>query len=152
MKKISLPILICSVVLSSCNTEDNGLVTKESPYTVETTYKRLQAIIDNNPNLKILLELDHSKNAASVGLELNATRIIMFGNPKLGTPLMQASETVAIDLPQKIIIYATDKNTAKITYNNPMYLKKRHAIEGKDAILQKISDALNMITDKAIEA
>lgn len=130
---------------------ENTLIIKESPYDLEVTYNKLRTIIDNNPNLKIILELDHSKNAASVDLALNPTKIIMFGNPKLGTPLMQASPTVSIDLPQKITVYTNANSEVKIAYNNPMYLKERHQIEGKDEILNKINGALNTITDKVIE-
>jgi len=129
-----------------------NLIIKDSPHDVETTYSKLKTILTNNPKLKILLELDHSKNAASVDLNLNATKIIMFGNPNLGTPLMQASQTTSIDLPQKIIVYAGDDAQTKIAYNNPMYLKERHGIEGKDEILEKIMGALNNITNKVIEA
>ncbi|WP_299017772.1 DUF302 domain-containing protein [uncultured Polaribacter sp.] len=151
MKHLTLTILICTLFMSCKTEQQNGLVTKDSPYNVEITYNKLRTIIDTNPNLKILLELDHSKNAASVDLELNSTKIIMFGNPKLGTSLMQASPTASIDLPQKIIVYTTDNKTAKIAYNNPTYLKERHNIEGKDAILLKITDALDNITNKVIE-
>ena len=94
-----------------------NLIIKDSPHDVETTYNKLKTILTNNPKLKILLELDHSKNAASVDLNLNATKIIMFGNPNLGTPLMQASQTTSIDLPQKIIVYAGDDRQTKIAYN-----------------------------------
>jgi len=129
---------------------DTGLIVKDSAQDVATTYAKLRTVIDNNPNLKILMELDHSANAAKVGLELEDTRIIMFGNPKLGTPLMQASPTTAIDLPQKIIVYATASGT-KIAYNDPMYLKSRHGISGADPILEKVNGALDAITNKAIE-
>ncbi len=128
---------------------ENNLIIKDSPYTVETTYTKLRTLLEGNPNLKILLELDHSKNAASVGLDLEPIKIIMFGNPKLGTPLMQASPTVSIDLPQKIIVY-TEASKTKIAYNNPLYLKERHAIVGRDEVFQKITHALHIITDKVI--
>ncbi len=128
---------------------ENGLITKESPYSVDATYTKLRSLLENNPNLNILFELDHSKNAASVDLELPPTRIILFGNPKLGTPLMQASPSTAIDLPQKILVY-TDGEGTKIAYNDPMYLQQRHGIEGKNAILEKVSKALQTITDRVI--
>lgn len=146
-------IILVTIFLTSCksNKMENTLIIKNSPYNFETTYTKLKNIISNNPNLKILLELDHSKNAASADLELNATKIIMFGNPKLGTPLMQASPTASIDLPQKIIVYTTDKGDTKIAYNNPAYLQERHQIEGKEDILTTITGALNTITNKVIE-
>lgn len=139
--------------LMSCNTKSenasNGLITKESSYDFDTTYNNLRTIIDSNPNLKILLELDHSKNAASVDLKLNQTKIILFGNPKLGTPLMQSNQTTSIDLPQKIIVFSDEKGNTNITYNDPFYLKQRHGINDKDEVLEKISNALRKITDKA---
>jgi uncharacterized protein (DUF302 family) len=130
---------------------DNGLIIKNSPYDIDTTYTKLRSILHNNPNLKILLELDHSKNASSVDLELNPTKIIMFGNPKLGTPLMQAGSTVSIDLPQKIVVYAVDTTSSKIVYNDPQYLQSRHGIKGREEVLTTISNALNNITNKVIE-
>jgi len=129
---------------------EHGLIIKDSPFDLDITYNKLKTIISNNPNLKILLELDHSKNAASVDLKLNSTKIIMFGNPKLGTPLMQTCQTTSIDLPQKIIIYSDNNSRTKIAYNDPLYLKKRHNIEGNDNILDTIANALNNITNKVI--
>ena len=129
---------------------ENGLVIKDSPYDIERTYSTLKTLLTNNPNLKIILELDHSANAASVDLKLSPNKIILFGNPKLGTPLMQASATTSIDLPQKIIVYAAADGSTKIAYNNPMYLKKRHQIEDMDAVIDKVSGALNTITNTVI--
>jgi len=74
----------------------------------------------------------------------------MFGNPNLGTPLMQNSPVTGLDLPQKILIWQDDQGQVKVSYNDPLYLKNRHGIEGKDEILQKISSALDMLTNKAI--
>lgn len=150
MKYLNL-ITLLSILLTSCNTKtmNNGLIIKDSPYNVETTYNNIKTIINNNPNLKVLLELDHGKNALNVDLELNDTKIILFGNPKLGTPLMQVNQTIGIDLPQKIIIYSDNKTNSKIAYNDPLYLKERHLIEGKDTVFETISNALNIITNKA---
>ncbi len=128
-----------------------GVITKVSAQNFEQTYKTVVNIITNNPNLKIIAELDHQANAASVGLELNPTRIIMFGNPKLGTPLMQKAQTTGLDLPQKILIWQDDQDNVHISYNDPMYLKGRHDIEENDDVLLKISNALDTITGKAIQ-
>jgi uncharacterized protein (DUF302 family) len=129
---------------------ESGLVTKQSSFDFEETYSRLRTIIDNNPNLKIILELDHSKNAGSVDLTLRPTKIIMFGNPKLGTPLMNSSATASLDLPQKIVVFTDEKGLTHLTYNDPNYLMSRHNIEGQEAVLQKVSGALNKITNAAI--
>jgi uncharacterized protein (DUF302 family) len=126
------------------------LIEKESKQSFEETYASLKNTLEANPNLKILLELDHSKNAASVDLKLPPTRIILFGNPKLGTVLMKENQTAGIDLPQKILLTEKD-GVVKVSYNNPAYLKERHQLGDAVAeVLQKISGALDTITNIAI--
>ncbi len=129
--------------------ENNGLVVKQSKFDFNTTYAKLHDVLESNPNLKIILELDHSKNAASKDLQLRPTKIILFGNPMLGTPLMQNSATVALDLPQKIVVFEAD-NMVQVAYNDPLYLKNRHGIDNSDEVLTKIAGALNKITDVAV--
>lgn len=129
-----------------------GIITKTSNQGFEETYIKLRNIIENNPNLKIILELDHTKNAASVDLKLNPTRIIMFGNPKLGTPLMNATSYLGLDLPQKILVTQSADGKVEVSYNDPMYLKDRHKIEGMEEVLTKVKGALHTITDAAISA
>ena len=130
---------------------DNGIITKLSQQNFENTYAKLRSIIDNNPNLKILMELDHQANAAKVDLELPPTRIIMFGNPRLGTPLMLGGDYTGLDLPQKILVSERDGQVT-LSYNDPTYLKGRHNISGKDEVLQKVTGALDKITSAASEA
>ena len=129
---------------------DTGIITKTSQQSFEATYEKLKNIISNNPNLKILLELNHQSNAASVGLDLPPTRIIMFGNPKLGTPLMASGDLTGLDLPQKILVSERD-GVVSISYNDPMYLMKRHNIAGQEAVLQKVAGALDKISSAASE-
>lgn len=159
MKNIVNKLFIANLIilLFSCNTSTqtkhtmgttNGLVIKQSKFDFNTTYDKLHSIIEANPNLKIILELDHSKNAASKDLELRPTKIILFGNPMLGTPLMQASATSAIDLPQKIVVFE-EKGQVNIAYNDPIYLKERHSIENLNEVITKIANALDNITNKA---
>jgi len=127
----------------------NGIIEKVSAQNFEATYQKLRQIIDDNPNLNIMLELDHQANAAKVGLTLNPTRIIMFGNPKLGTPLMLSSQSTGLDLPQKILVTEDQEGVTKVSYNDPLYLKDRHTILERDEILQKIAGALDKITNGA---
>lgn len=77
----------------------NGLVTVESTYGFEETYDRLKGAIEKNDQLSIIAEVDHAANAKSVGMDLRPTRLIVFGNPKLGTQLMQSEQSAGIDLP-----------------------------------------------------
>lgn len=129
---------------------ETGIITKTSQVNFEQTYQQLRTVIDNNPNLKIIAELNHQGNAATVDLELLPTRIIMFGNPRLGTPLMQNAQTIGLDLPQKILVYQEASGVVKVAYNDPLYLKNRHGITENEAILEKISGALNKLTEVAI--
>lgn len=152
---IRLLALLCSIILLfslNCTPPvekfDDGIIIKTSSNSVDSTYQKLRRLISSNPNLTIVAELDHQKNAASVNLELAPTRIILFGNPKLGTPLMQQSQIAGIDLPQKILIFE-DSNIVKIVYNDPYYLNKRHELAELDEILKTMSNALNMLTEKA---
>lgn len=130
--------------------DTNGLIIKTSKHDFDTTYQNIHDSLTANPNLKIILELDHSANAAKADLELLPTRIILFGNPKLGTPLMLANRTVSIDLPQKFIVYQETSGAVKVAYNDPAYLQARHSLEGKDEVLAKVSGALDKISNAAI--
>ncbi len=129
-------------------TAQQGVITKRSTKNFEDTYAALVELIQNNPNLKIVAQLDHQANAASVGLTLNPTKIIMFGNPRLGTPLMQSSQTTGLDLPQKMLVWENDKGEVYVSYNDPAYLKNRHAFE-KNEVLEKMKGALDKISNVA---
>lgn len=128
----------------------NGLIIKTSNHDFDTTYQKIHDALAANPNLKIILELDHSANAAKADLDLLPTRIILFGNPKLGTPLMLTNRTVSIDLPQKFIVYEEASGTVKVAYNDPTYLKERHNLESKDEIIDKVTGVLDKISNLAI--
>lgn len=129
---------------------NNGLIQLTSKHSFESTYDIIKNTLDANPNIGILAEVDHTSNAKRVDLELPKTKLILFGNPKLGTPLMQSSRTIAIDLPQKILIWEEDGKVF-LAYNDPQYLLKRHSITDKDSIAEKISGALATISGKATE-
>ncbi|MCK8522307.1 DUF302 domain-containing protein [Aquimarina sp. D1M17] len=126
-----------------------GIITKKSNKSFDETYASLIEIITNNPNLKIIAELDHQNNASSVDLKLHPTRIVLFGNPKLGTPLMQNAQTTGLDLPQKILVWQGEDKAVNVSYNDPEYLKQRHGITANDEVLQKITGALHKITNAA---
>ena len=127
---------------------DKGIIQITSENNFEATYSKLKSTLDNNPLITIIAELDHCKNARKVDLSLGKSRIILFGNPRLGTPLMQSNIAVGIDLPQKILVFEQQENVI-IAYNDPMYLKKRHNIEGKDQLLEKMSGALKSLSEIA---
>ena len=125
-----------------------GIIQIKSTHDFDTTYSKLRTLLDNNSMIGIVAELDHQKNAARVDLELGKTRMILFGNPRLGTPLMKTNILISLDLPQKFIVREQD-GQVYIAFNDPAYLKDRHQIEGKDEVFEKISGALNKLANAA---
>ncbi len=112
--------------------------TRDFPATVDA----LIAAVDGNPNLRLIRVVDHRAAAATRGLELAPTTELFFGNPALGTPLMQASQTTGIDLPQKMVVWEDLLGIVRVGYNAPAYLASRHRIEGADDRLQVVANAL----------
>ncbi|MEO0528198.1 MAG: DUF302 domain-containing protein [Bacteroidota bacterium] len=127
-----------------------GIITKTGKRSFEEAYASLRDAIANNPNLRIIAELDHQKNAAKVGLDLDPTRIIIFGNPKLGTPLMQNVRTTALDLPQKILVWKNKEGVVHVSYNDPHYLVSRHGITEQNKVLGIITKALDKLSNIAV--
>lgn len=124
--------------------EGVGLETVESDDSFDATVSRITSAIEGNDALTLVATVDHAANAESVGMELPPTTLFVFGNPELGTPLMKASRSVAIDLPQKMLVWE-EEGEVMVTYNDPQYLAARHGIEGKEEILEKISNALESL-------
>lgn len=106
---------------------DNGIVHLSSPHSVLETLARLETIVKSK-GLTILARIDHSGDAAKAGMTMQPTKLLIFGNPKSGTPLMIASPSVAIDLPLKALIWQDDAGKVWLSYNSVNYLKERHAI------------------------
>ena len=103
----------------------NGLIHLASRHTVEETMDRLEALISER-GVTIFARVDHSGEAAKVGLTMRPTKLLIFGSPKGGTPLMQAAPTLAIDLPLKALFWQDAEGKVWLTYNDPAYLQQRH--------------------------
>lgn len=148
MKRIiSLGIIALSASFSVAASD--GLVKYESNYSVQETADRFEDIAKSK-GLTLFARVDHQKNAASVNLELRPTEVIIFGNPKVGTPLMQCAQDVAIDLPQKVMVSEDDNKKVWLTYNNPTYLMERHQIQGCDEVIKKISGVLSKLSEATV--
>ncbi|TXF89538.1 DUF302 domain-containing protein [Neolewinella aurantiaca] len=128
--------------------ENTGIVMTTSTDSVEVVYNRLQAAIASNANLTIVAELDHSDNAASVGLSLPASKLIIFGNPAVGTPFMQEDQTASIDLPVKILVYDNGNGTT-LAYNDPEWIADRHDIGDDLEAISTMRTALEGLVDSA---
>ncbi len=119
----------------------DGLETVESPHDVATTIDRLTAALESK-GMTIFGRVNHAANADKVELSLRPTEVLIFGNPKLGTPLMNCAPTLAIDLPQKMLAWQDDAGQTHLGWNDPAYLQARHGMEGCEEVLQKVSAAL----------
>ncbi|MEO0367107.1 MAG: DUF302 domain-containing protein [Pseudomonadota bacterium] len=148
-------LLLLAVSLAACATSrhtlsesKSGLIEMRSTFDVAETTSRLQAALDKAGMTQFAV-IDHAAGAQSVGLPLGPTRVVIFGNPKAGTPLMQCAQTVGIDLPMKALIYENAQGEVWYVYNDPVYLASRHAIEGCDAVIDKVSGALSKFASAA---
>jgi len=103
----------------------NGLVSLASRYPVGETLHRLESLL-NERGIKVFAQVDHSGEAEKVGLQMRPTKLLIFGNPQGGTPLMRAAPTVAIDLPLKALCWEDADGKSWLTYNDSAYLKDRH--------------------------
>ncbi len=106
-------------------TMSNGIVNELSNHSVDDTVERLKAMLQASGAVLFGL-VDHSGEAEKVGLEMKPTKLLIFGNPKAGTPLMLASPSTAIDLPLKMLVWEDAAKKVWISYNSPEYLQKRH--------------------------
>ena len=106
---------------------NNGIVNKPSKHSVDDTLGRLQNILESK-GIAVFALIDHSGEAAKVGMNMRPTKLLIFGNPKGGTPLMLAAPSIAIDLPLKILIWQDDQEKVWVSYNTPEYLAERHGL------------------------
>lgn len=149
MRRIILAVCVFALSAISALASD-GMVRKQSPHDVPTTMDRLEAALTER-GIKVVARIDHAKAAMGAELELRPTVLLVFGNPKLGTPLMQASPEMAIDLPMKVIAWEDAGGQTWIAYTDPAYLKARHGVEGKDKVFETMTAALGKITDGVVQ-
>lgn len=128
----------------------DGLVAVKSSHDVKATADKLESVLKEK-GMTVMARVNHQQGAEKSGLELRPTEVVIFGNPKVGTPLMQCAQSVAIDLPQKALIWEDANGEVWLGYNNPEYLKNRHSIEGCDKVLDKVSVALGNFAKAATQ-
>jgi len=127
--------------------ELNGLVHTASPHSVAETLQRLRMIVESR-GLTVFATIDHSGEAAKVGMEMKPTQVLIFGSPKAGTPVMLAAPTVAIDLPLKALVWEDAQGKVWISYNSAEYLQRRHGIP--EDLVKNLPGAATLI-QKAVE-
>ena len=126
---------------------NNGIVDKPTNHSVDETVEKLKGILQSK-GVTLFATVDHSGEAAKVGMKIPPTKLLIFGSPKAGTPLMLASPSVAIDLPLKILIWEDAQGKAWLSYNSPAYLQQRHSIPAE--LMQNIA-VIEALASKAAE-
>jgi uncharacterized protein (DUF302 family) len=126
---------------------NNGIIDKLSHHSVGETVEKLKGILQSK-EVALFALVDHSGEAEKVGMKMRPTKLLIFGSPKAGTPLMQAAPSVAIDLPLKILVWEDGQGRVWVSYNSPAYLQKRHGIP--PGLMQNIA-VIETLAAKAAE-
>ncbi len=140
MRKFLVAIALFGLLSSNLYASE-GMISVKSAHSVSVTADRLEKILASK-GMTVFKRIDHAAGAAKVGKELRPTELVIFGNPKVGTPLMLCSHSIAIDLPQKALIWEDTGGQVWFSYNDPQYLALRHNTQGCDAVLKKVAMAL----------
>jgi len=112
--------------------DDNGLVTIESAHSATETLTRLESTL-RAKDIQVFARIDHASGAASVGLELRPTVVLIFGDPRAGTALMQADQRTGLDLPLKALVWEDAAGKVFVTYSDPRWIARRHGLTGAAA-------------------
>jgi uncharacterized protein (DUF302 family) len=127
--------------------KEKGLIQVASSHSVDDTVQRLQAAFAEKGML-VFAVIDHSGEAEKVGLTMRPTKVVIFGSPKAGTPLMVAAPSLAIDLPLKALVAEDVSGKVSVTYNSPEYLKQRHGVP--EELIKNLAGA-GVVIGKAVE-
>ena len=133
--------------MPSAGEPDKGLVHVQSKYSVPETLQRLESVVKAR-GLTVFARIDFSGDAQKVGLTMRPAQLLIFGNPKAGTPLMVASPSIAIDLPLKALAWEDADGKVWLSYNKPEYLRERHGVPTE--LLKNIS-TIGALIEEAVK-
>lgn len=143
-------VVVCGLLSPSVfAANDNGIEHLMSQSDFDTVVEQLNAALDEK-GLNLMATVDHAENAASNDLELPPTTTFIFGNPQAGTPMMQCQGSIALDLPQKMVVRETDEGV-RIEWNAPHYLAERHGLQECDLPLDNVAGVLNEVAESAAQ-
>lgn len=150
---LRLLALLVALVLPATAQAQGTMKTQASKFTVEETADRLTKALEAK-GIKVAARIDHAAGAKTAGLELPPTVVVMFGNPKLGTPLMQADPRIGIDLPMKMLVWQDKDGKVWLGYTPPSTLQARYGLDGKDSVesLKAMAGAMEAFAKAATTA
>jgi len=127
----------------------DGLITLSSRHDAKETMDRLAASVARH-GMAVFARIDHASGAATIGMSLRPTEVLIFGSPKAGTPLMQAAQSIGIDLPLKALVWQDENGKTWIGYNDPKWLAARHGLDqGHETLLGAMTAALETVAKEA---
>jgi len=124
------------------------MIVKPSSHSVSATMDRLESVL-RAKGITPVARVDHAAAGAKVQMKLRPTQVLIFGNPKLGTPLMQSNPRIGLDLPLKVLAWEDEKGKVWVGYTAPADLAKRHAISDRDEVIKKMTGVLDALTTQA---
>ena len=128
---------------------EHGLITTPSQHNAKTTMERLETAV-KAAGMTVFARIDHAAGATQAGLTLRPTEVLIFGNARGGTPLMQAQQTIGIDLPLKVLVWEDAAGKVWLTHNDPHFLGNRHGLGAAGAaVIETMSGALLKLTQAA---
>jgi uncharacterized protein (DUF302 family) len=134
--------------VASAQAAGDGLIVKVSDFGVAKTLDRLGIALERK-GIKVFKRVNHAKGAKNIGKDLAATEVLIFGTPKIGTPLMQSNPMIGLDLPLKALAWKAADGSVKLAYTDPAWLAKRYGIEDRAKVFKKMAGALNKFTTMA---
>jgi uncharacterized protein (DUF302 family) len=147
MKTKAWLALVAIGTLNSALAADNGLITRASKYPVAETATRIEDVLKAR-GVTLFARIDHGGEAQKAGLTMRPTQLLIFGNPKAGTPVMDAAPTAAIDLPLKALVWEDAQGKVWVAHNSADYLARRHGIAPE---LAKPLGAAGTLIDQALQ-
>jgi uncharacterized protein (DUF302 family) len=124
------------------------MITKPSPYPVGVTLDRLEKLL-RDKGIGIVARVDHAAAARKVGMSLRPTEVLIFGNPRLGTPLMQANPSIGLDLPLRVLAWEDESGAVRVGYTAPADLAARHGMTEPAGVLEQMTAVLDALTTQA---
>jgi len=142
------PLLLAAFLFSAPIYADNDFITKKSSNSVAVSMDRLENALKQR-GVGIVARVDHAGAAKKADLALRPTQVLIFGNPKLGTPLMHSRQQIGLDLPLKVLAWEDAKGQTWLTYEKPHEMAERHGVNKPAEILKKMAGVLDAVTNEA---
>ena len=143
-------ILLLTITFSStlATAHSDGMIRVKSNNSVSATIDKLEHVLSKK-GMTIFKRINHATGGKKVGINIRPTELLIFGNPKIGTKLMQCTQTIALDFPQKALAYKDESGQVWLIYNDPNYITARHHVKGCEEVVKKLSNALANFTKVA---